>query len=840
MALANVAWILASNGKRVLVIDWDLEAPGLHRYFHPFLADKELSQTEGLIDFFVDFAVAAATPLPNSSRDRDWYERNANILRYAISLDYDFPDGGFIDFVPAGKQGIAYSTRVNSFNWDGFYERMGGGVFIESFKEQARRAYQYILIDSRTGVSDTSGICTVQLPDVLVVCFTLNTQGIVGSAAVAKSALEGSQARPDLSARKAELRILPVPMRIENAEYKKLERQLARARAAFSALPSQLLPLALDQYWGRVQFPYVSFYAYEEILATVGDRAGDPKLFLAAAERLTGYITEGVVQELPPMDEVERHALLARFEEQPAPPPPAPPADGVPQPTPAPRPVARQWSVPVAAAPTAGQPAARGSNLLRWAVGAVGLALVLLLVASILVLRQATNAIQIVTATETAPTSAPANVAQSAIVPTEVPTAQAPLAPAQTPTPVSTSAPVATAAGKAAPTPTPAPTVTWRQEASLIGHTNGGVWSAQFSPDSSTVVTGSGDGTARLWDVNAHQPLGGPLQHGADGVWSAAFSPDGKLVATASNDGTAQLWDVATRQRFGNLMRGQDGPMYQAAFSPDGTMIVTAHDGGTIQLWDVASQQRIGVPLAGAVGGTTMAPLNLTPLGNVRAGTFIFARPSGGQVWSAAFSYDGKLIVSGHNDGAARLWDVATRSMIGVFQGHTKPVISVAFSRDSKLVVTSSGDGTARLWNVDSQQPIDPQLGPGAERRIDGQVWSAAFTPDGKTVVTASSDSAVRLWDTASHTLTTELPGLTGEVHDAQFNRDQDRMVTSSSDGTVLLWTSRVSATSAAQSGPGAGSVTPSATPTPGTVASRTPVPDPPTPTPTPTPTGVL
>src|ERR687884_644286 len=110
MALANVAWILASNGKRVLTIDWDLEAPGLHRYFHPFLADRELSQTEGLIDFFIDFAVAAATPSA-TSRAQDWYRANANILGYAVSLEYEFPTGGFIDFVSAGKQGAAYSTR---------------------------------------------------------------------------------------------------------------------------------------------------------------------------------------------------------------------------------------------------------------------------------------------------------------------------------------------------------------------------------------------------------------------------------------------------------------------------------------------------------------------------------------------------------------------------------------------------------------------------------------------------------------------------------------------------------------------------------------------------------
>ena len=56
MALANFAWIQAASGKKVLVIDWDLEAPGLHRYFRPFLVDPDLFETDGLIDSFWDFA----------------------------------------------------------------------------------------------------------------------------------------------------------------------------------------------------------------------------------------------------------------------------------------------------------------------------------------------------------------------------------------------------------------------------------------------------------------------------------------------------------------------------------------------------------------------------------------------------------------------------------------------------------------------------------------------------------------------------------------------------------------------------------------------------------------
>src|SRR6202521_3593470 len=56
MALANVAWILAANGKRVAVIDWDLEAPGLHRYLHPYLRDPELLDSSGVIDFVMAYA----------------------------------------------------------------------------------------------------------------------------------------------------------------------------------------------------------------------------------------------------------------------------------------------------------------------------------------------------------------------------------------------------------------------------------------------------------------------------------------------------------------------------------------------------------------------------------------------------------------------------------------------------------------------------------------------------------------------------------------------------------------------------------------------------------------
>src|ERR1041384_2214532 len=67
MALANVAWILASAGRRVLVIDWDLEAPGLHRYFRPFLLDKDVTGSDGIIDFVTDYCAETMKVLYSSA-----------------------------------------------------------------------------------------------------------------------------------------------------------------------------------------------------------------------------------------------------------------------------------------------------------------------------------------------------------------------------------------------------------------------------------------------------------------------------------------------------------------------------------------------------------------------------------------------------------------------------------------------------------------------------------------------------------------------------------------------------------------------------------------------------
>jgi len=326
MALANVAWVLAAHGKQVICIDWDLEAPGLHRYFAPFLIDPDLYSTPGVIDFVWSVSRAAVTPAHDATASSDSPENRqpapqraklselGDISDYIVRLDWGFPKGGVLDLLPAGQQGATYAERVNAMDWDHFYERLGGGKVINAMRDQLKRSYDYVLIDSRTGVSDTSGICTVQLPDALVVLFTMNKQSMRGADAVAQSVRE----------QRPELPIFPVPTRVDPFENFKLTAALQKAQLTFAPFVEHLEDTrrlkrgAREEYWGDIEFPYVPYFSYEEVLAPFADQRGRKSTLLSAATRLTHYVTGERVSEPAQLSEKVRDQYLNEYAHSPA------------------------------------------------------------------------------------------------------------------------------------------------------------------------------------------------------------------------------------------------------------------------------------------------------------------------------------------------------------------------------------------------------------------------------------------------------------------------------------------------------------------------------------------
>ena len=186
-AIANVAVSLALKGHDVIVVDMDMESPGLHTYFRPDhdreWSTDQLQQTGGVLDFLEQ---VAETP-------RDEPLLHPYLLRCTAR---QLPaDRGTIRLLLPGRLDDEYAARVASFSWEQLYEERCGYEVVEVMRRQlVESGADYVLIDSRTGMTEVAGICTFQLPDVVVAMTAPHHQGIEGIHHVA-SAIAEARAR---------------------------------------------------------------------------------------------------------------------------------------------------------------------------------------------------------------------------------------------------------------------------------------------------------------------------------------------------------------------------------------------------------------------------------------------------------------------------------------------------------------------------------------------------------------------------------------------------------------------------------------------------------------------
>jgi WD40 repeat protein/tRNA A-37 threonylcarbamoyl transferase component Bud32 len=296
-----------------------------------------------------------------------------------------------------------------------------------------------------------------------------------------------------------------------------------------------------------------------------------------------------------------------------------------------------------------------------------------------------------------------------------------------------------------------------------LGQGGGTIISAAFSPDSNRLLTGSTDGTARLWAVPTGSPQGEPFRHRGP-IRCVAFRPDGKAVLTCSTDGTARLWDVLNGSSPGRTLSHKDW-VWEGYFRPDGRVVLTASADSLIHLWDVQSGRLI----------TEMAGIHAV---------------RGSQKYDqvVTWSDDGTRIVSNGCWGsaekfAALLWDGATGQLIAELSGHGAVVRAVTLSRSGRIAITAGEDRTARLWNAETGRP----LGPPPLRHQD-HVLAVALSPDGRIALTGSADRTARLWDVNTGTPLGDPLHHQDQVVAVAFHPGGQSILTGSRDGAARLW----------------------------------------------------
>ena len=311
----------------------------------------------------------------------------------------------------------------------------------------------------------------------------------------------------------------------------------------------------------------------------------------------------------------------------------------------------------------------------------------------------------------------------------------------------------------------------------LSGH-GGSVRSLAYSFDGRLLVSGSEDGTVRVWDVQTGEESLPPLRSGDGPVLSVDFARNNKWVSSGTEAGIVCVINVAPAQASQRRLSGHSAKVNCVMFSADSSRLVSASEDKTIRFWKPESGEQLRVvtgysaPVNGVAFSSDGAILASISGNAIRVKDGITGVDVGAPLKFAghdfvAFSPDGITIAGDTNNGVS-LWHRKTRKRVAELNAGAK-VVSAQFSPDGQSLVGVRGRGI-RIWTLQANPANAPWVD------IDGHsgdVRSATFSPDGQYIASASDDATIRICSAGSGQSTVEpLGALDSAVNSVAISRD--------------------------------------------------------------------
>ena len=261
MALANLGHLLAQHRTApVLLIDWDLEAPGLHYYF------PGAPQAPGVLDLFEACRDQLQERAGRYACDQALAEAVLDAVRweqYLVRACDDRP----LWLLRAGRCDGGHAERAALLDWQALFDACP--ALFRTFAQRLARHFGHVLVDSRSGRADCAAICTTLLPTRLVLVFAPNRQNLDGLQDLVARATGYRSCHED---EQRQLLVYPLPSRIEPAEVERCE-QWRRGEGGYQPLFETMLAeayglprLSLEAYFDAVQLPHCAALACGEPL----------------------------------------------------------------------------------------------------------------------------------------------------------------------------------------------------------------------------------------------------------------------------------------------------------------------------------------------------------------------------------------------------------------------------------------------------------------------------------------------------------------------------------------------------------------------------------------------
>jgi WD40 repeat protein len=363
------------------------------------------------------------------------------------------------------------------------------------------------------------------------------------------------------------------------------------------------------------------------------------------------------------------------------------------------------------------------------------------------------------------------------------------------------------------------------------GHLGHAVPSVAYANDNDHLLTGSRDGSIRLWDRKQvelvrkwypHQRHVNRMRVSPNGKWVMSYGGDQLLTESSLETGEGRLnWD---RHRAG---------IHALSFTADGMRIISGSADKTVRIWHTDGWVSAGLldSLKTEIHGLAVLEGDQYLAAGCKDGAIRIVSLENGEIAQTITAHRGYVravegiagdrILSAGGDGALRIWDWERGNLVQEMIGHQGGVLSLGLSADGTLAVSGGRDGTVRVWDMETGDPVakivahrgwvqavafggDNQtlVSAGRDglviewdleaesdiRAFDHGDWIEAIAITDTSIYSAGHDGLIAVWNRASGKRDGELKGHEGVVHTIAVDPEGRNLVSGSEDTTLLVW----------------------------------------------------